>query len=119
MTTSSIVSDVTSGPCAHPARFSERLTFLKAFETDLFPLAVGCHDVNVCVRCNIAAATVTDGVLSELIRIITVDEETRLLLLVKLACRVQLDHVIASTISAPGYFFVDDRHSDLCEIRGR
>ncbi len=119
MTTSSIVSDVTSVPCAHLARSSNRLTFLKAFETDLFPLAVGCHDVDVCVRRNIAAATATDGMLSELIRIITGDEETRLLVLVKLACRVQLDHVIASAISAPQFFFVNDRHSDLCEIPRR
>ncbi len=54
-----------------------------------------------------------------MIRVITADEETSLLLLVKLACRVQLDHVISSTMSAPDYFFVDDRHSDLREIRGR
>ncbi len=101
------------------ARSSNRLSLLEAFETDLFPLAVDCHNVDICMRCNIAATSATDRVLPELIRIITADEETSLLLLVKLACRVQLDRVISSTISAADYFFVDDRHSDLREIRGR
>ncbi len=61
------VTVLTSQPtlCAIEHVSSNRLTLLEAFETDLFPLAVDCHDVDICMRCNIAAASATDRVLPE------------------------------------------------------
>lgn len=91
---------------------STGFTSSEALETDIFPLAVVCHDVDICVRCNIAAATAAHGVLPELVRIIPVDEEARRLLLVELLCRVKLNHVAALTVSAPELPFVYDHNPD-------
>ena len=82
----------------------------QAFETDLFPLALDDHDVDVRVGCNIAAAAAADSVLPQLIGMVTLDKEPLPLWLAQLASRVQLDHMIAATITAPQLSFVYSRH---------
>ncbi len=96
---------------------SKGLTSLETFETDLFPLAAICDDVDICVRRDAAAATAAEDRLPELFRMVAAREEPRLFLLVKLARRVQLDHVIAAAVRAPELFFVQDRHCDLDDMR--
>jgi len=59
---------------------STGLTFLEAFETDLFPLAFRFDNINVGVRRDIVATTPTDRLLSQLIAIIAFDKEPRRLL---------------------------------------
>src|SRR5581483_6543976 len=91
--------------------FSTRAPFSEAFETDLFPLALGGDDIDIGVRRQVAAAAATNAMSHELIGIIARDEETHLLPIVQRARRVKLDHVMAPATCAPDLFFVDDRHA--------
>jgi len=59
---------------------STGLTFLEAFETDLFPLAFDFDNIDVSMRRDIVATTPTDRSLSQLIPIIAFDKEPRRLL---------------------------------------
>jgi len=53
--------------------------FAKTFETDSLPLAVACDDIDIRVRCDIAATAAADRMLPALVGIIALHEETRLL----------------------------------------
>ncbi len=84
----------------------------EALETDLFPLAFGFNDVDVGMRCDIAAAAATDRMFSWLSFIIAFNKEVRDLWRAQLPCRVDFNHVIALAITAPDLSVIDESHYD-------
>jgi hypothetical protein len=92
---------------------STGLPFLKAFETDLFPLASHFDNVDVSMRRDVVATAPADGMLFQLIAIVAIDKEPRGPFWSQLGCRIDFDHVIAPAITAPELFFVDKTHSEI------
>jgi hypothetical protein len=56
-------------------RLSYCSTLSKAIETDFFPLAFAFDDIDIIVRCDIAAAAATGRMLSQLVIIITFNKK--------------------------------------------